>query len=250
MPPAISDNEIDSAGVPDMTPAKLNSTTAAPSLEEEDDEKVDDDEYNVEKILSHSFGDGGAVLYQIKWLGYEDEADLTWEPVENLERSKELLDAYHAEIGGTPRPQSSKKKKSGRTSTSGTIRRAPEVTGETPAKKTWHKGKTNATANGAMDDMEVPAKRELPIGSWEHHVLRVASVLEETSLATDVQAGKEQKELVGLLEWKNAGPKTQHTLKVLRQKAPQKLLDYLLSHLIFTQSPDELDVDELDAETK
>jgi hypothetical protein len=27
---------------------------------------------------------GGQLRYQIKWYGYEDEADLTWEPLENL----------------------------------------------------------------------------------------------------------------------------------------------------------------------
>jgi len=231
MPPAISEDESDSAGVPEMIPAKLTSKTAAPPLEDEDDEEEDEGEYHVEKILTHGFSDSGAVLYQIKWLGYEDEADLTWEPVENLEGSKDLLNAYHAEIGGTPQPQTGKKKKGSRVSSRGTKRRASEAAADTPTKKKSRGSKSGGTANGITDDMGVPTKRELPIGSWEEHVLRVTSVLEETNPATSGRGGKEQKELVGLLEWKKAGPMTQHKLKVLRQKAPQKLLDYLLGHL-------------------
>lgn len=50
---------------------------------EEDDEE-DEDEYRVEKILAHGYAKGGVVVYQIKWLGYEDEEDQTWEPIENL----------------------------------------------------------------------------------------------------------------------------------------------------------------------
>lgn len=60
----------------------------APAAEKEDDEEEEDegeeDEYRVEKILKHGFSDDGAVQYQIKWLGYEDPEDMTWEPVENL----------------------------------------------------------------------------------------------------------------------------------------------------------------------
>lgn len=50
----------------------------------EDDDEEDEDEYRVEKIMQHGYGKGGVVIYQIKWLGYDDEADLTWEPIENL----------------------------------------------------------------------------------------------------------------------------------------------------------------------
>lgn len=36
---------------------------------------------------------------------------------------------------------------------------------------------------------------------------------------------------MGLLQWKDGPPKTQHKMKVLRQKVPQKLLDYYEQHL-------------------
>lgn len=72
---------------PDMIPAKGKIPTkeeeAAAEEDNEDDEDEEGEEYRVEKVLKHAW-DGGVVLYQIKWLGYEKKADLTWEPLENL----------------------------------------------------------------------------------------------------------------------------------------------------------------------
>ena len=48
-----------------------------------DDDEEDEDEYQVEKILNHKF-ERNKLKYQVKWLGYEDEADWTWEPADNL----------------------------------------------------------------------------------------------------------------------------------------------------------------------
>ena len=72
----------------DMVPAKAKAVKApeedAATDEEEEDDEEEPDEYRVEKILKHDFGEYGTVLYQIKWLGYEKKSDMTWEPVENL----------------------------------------------------------------------------------------------------------------------------------------------------------------------
>jgi chromobox protein 1 len=77
---AVSDNDSD-IDVPDAIPAKPQD----PKLEEEeeDDDEEEEDEYQVEKIIEHKVK-RGTTVYRIKWLGYEDEADQTWEPVENL----------------------------------------------------------------------------------------------------------------------------------------------------------------------
>jgi chromobox protein 1 len=37
----------------------------------------------VEKIVAHK-GQGKKTLYLVKWLGYENEEDQTWEPADNL----------------------------------------------------------------------------------------------------------------------------------------------------------------------
>lgn len=83
---AISDDEMDSDEGVEQVPAKKPKTEKKPVEEEEDDEEDEDepDEYQVEKIVKHDFGEDGQILYQIKWLGYEKKGDYTWEPVENL----------------------------------------------------------------------------------------------------------------------------------------------------------------------
>jgi len=82
------DDDDDSIDVPEQIPARAKAAAKAVEEPLEDDDDEDDngepDEYRVEKILKHDFLDNGTPVYQIKWLGYEDVEDLTWEPVENL----------------------------------------------------------------------------------------------------------------------------------------------------------------------
>ena len=93
----ISDDESMSDGidVPESVPAKATTTTtkgkgkapAKPVTEDEEEDGSDDeeaeDEYAVDKILDHKVT-RGVVQYKVKWLGYEDDADCTWEPASNL----------------------------------------------------------------------------------------------------------------------------------------------------------------------
>uniref|UniRef100_A0AC34GLL4 Chromo domain-containing protein n=1 Tax=Panagrolaimus sp. ES5 TaxID=591445 RepID=A0AC34GLL4_9BILA len=48
----------------------------------DDEESVVENEYVVEKILDKR-GHGKKVEYLIKWRGYDDPIENTWEPVEN-----------------------------------------------------------------------------------------------------------------------------------------------------------------------
>jgi hypothetical protein len=43
-------------------------------------------EYEVEKIMAHRNKKGKLMEYHIKWLGYEDPADDSWEPEGGLTR--------------------------------------------------------------------------------------------------------------------------------------------------------------------
>lgn len=86
---AISDHESGSEDdIPDQIPARLDKKATEPTQDEEEDDNDedddDDDEYRVEKIVKHDWLDDGTLVYQIKWQGYEDPGDMTWEPVENL----------------------------------------------------------------------------------------------------------------------------------------------------------------------
>jgi len=80
--------------------------------------------------------------------------------------------------------------------------------------------------------------RVMPLGSWDDLVLRVTSIVEQVATVKESDGGgarkkgEEEIELVGLLEWKKGEQKkTQHKMRLLRQKVPQRLLDYYEQHL-------------------
>merc|ERR1712200_276911 len=50
-------------------------------------------EYEVESVVSKRGTEEGKVEYLVKWKGY-DASDNTWEPIENLESSQELIDEF------------------------------------------------------------------------------------------------------------------------------------------------------------
>ncbi|RMY67623.1 hypothetical protein D0862_15066 [Hortaea werneckii] len=262
MPPAISDHESGSEDdIPDQIPARVDKKATEPTQDEEEDDndedEEDEDEYRVEKIVKHDWLDDGTLVYQIKWQGYEDPGDMTWEPVENLEGAKDILQTYLKKIGGTPEPPAPKPKRGSSTRKSGGGKRsaseafATDSPAPASSSKKRGKGKPNKT-NGTLDDPAAAAaettKRALPPGTWDNDVLRVTSIIEESVPSTTSSSsarnksiaaatnGKETKELIGLLEWKDGGAKTQHKMKVLRQKVPQRLLDYYEQHLVFTDA--------------
>jgi hypothetical protein len=44
---------------------------------------MEEEAYEVEKILDKSQDENGQTIYKVKWKGYPD-SDCTWEPEENL----------------------------------------------------------------------------------------------------------------------------------------------------------------------
>merc|ERR1712012_490433 len=50
-------------------------------------------EYEVENVVSKRETDEGKVEYLVKWKGW-NTSDNTWEPIENLESSQELIDEF------------------------------------------------------------------------------------------------------------------------------------------------------------
>jgi chromobox protein 1 len=90
----ISDNESMSDGVdvPESVPAKATTkgkgkAPAKPVSEDEQEDGSDDeeaeDEYVVEKLLEHKTV-RGVVQYKVKWAGWPNDEDCTWEPAANL----------------------------------------------------------------------------------------------------------------------------------------------------------------------
>jgi hypothetical protein len=65
------------------------------SIKLDDDDLELQEEYEVEKILDIRINRGKR-QYKVKWKGY-GENENTWEPIENLEHCKEMIEKYHDE---------------------------------------------------------------------------------------------------------------------------------------------------------
>ena len=65
------------------------------SLEDEEDQASDTEEFTIEKVVDHKrnrsrkhrYAKYGETLFRVRWYGYAESAD-TWEPIINLPRSK------------------------------------------------------------------------------------------------------------------------------------------------------------------
>ncbi|KAL6710303.1 hypothetical protein ACN47E_009249 [Coniothyrium glycines] len=216
MPPALSDNESSSdEQVPPQKKGKQPAKAAAQPVEDEGSSSEganDEDEYVVEKIISHKFVKG-ELLFEVKWQGYDDPKDRTWEPEQNMEGAVDVKSEYFDEIGGRPEP--------------------PAVKGQ----------KRKGRASGVQSEAGTPAstmkraKQEKawspPPGSWERDVSHCDTVEETMNPKTG------QLERFAYLVWNNQ-KKTQHPLQHTYQKCPQKMLQYYESHLVFTHNDDDV----------
>ena len=148
------------------------------------------------------------------------------------ENAIDTLNEYHDSIGGAPEPKSKTKggAKGGKRSASNAFD-FPAV--QPSASKAGKRGRQSNGTTTLSTNLKKGTK-DLPEGSWEEHVSRVSSIIEETDekavTGTGKGKGKGSKNLLGLLEWNN-GRKTQHSLETLRRKCPQRLLDYYEQHL-------------------
>lgn len=246
MPPAISDLE-------ELSDSELKSSAKKPArskkaaaykepepiyeeVEDEDageDDEADDDEVNgeediyvVEKILSHMIGQDGKPLYQVKWEGYDDKADLTWEPEDNLtENATEILSEYHRSIGGREQlfqdsAKALKGKKRGRPSSA--------VSTPQPSNNNKRSKRNGSHAGDSEPPASVTTARwKPPAGSWEDHIAQLDA-------CEDEESGK----LMVYLTWKN-GQKTQHETSVIYARCPQKMLQFYERHVrIIKRDPD------------
>ncbi|KAL1610777.1 hypothetical protein SLS60_002448 [Paraconiothyrium brasiliense] len=205
---ALSDEETSQSSEAEEIPAKKQSKSksAEPVQDEEDDEDEDEEEeYVVEEIRAHKTVKG-SVVYHVKWQGYDDPKDMTWEGEDNLEGVQALVD-YHKSIGG--RPEGGKKRK-GRKSAADTETSTPVAAKRMKKEKEW-----------------AP-----PPGSWEAEVDHVDTVEQRLNPKTG------QIEKFGYLVWNNR-IKTQHPLPLIFKKCPQRMLAYFEEHLVFNNAEEE-----------
>ncbi|RYO39295.1 hypothetical protein AA0113_g5642 [Alternaria arborescens] len=220
MPPALSDHESsDSEEVPAQATTKgkgRQPVQVDPVEDEEDDSEVGEDEYVVEAIFNHRF-QRGVLQFDVKWEGYDDPKDRTWESEENMEGAIDVLNEYFKSIGGRPEPKGQKRK--GR----------PSLAGRKSASETLASSTKRAKAD--KEEKKV-AQWSPPPGSWEHDVHEIDTV-EQTK---NPKTGELEK--FAYLVWNN-NQKTQHPLKHVYQKCPQKMLAYYESHLVFSETSDQ-----------
>ncbi|KAK4180074.1 putative heterochromatin factor HP1 [Triangularia setosa] len=248
MPPAMSDSEASDSelkaavkrsgkktqsyseptdGDLDEAETKNGDVTEDDEDAEEEDGEEEAEVYVVEKILSHTIGKDGELLYEVKWEGYEKKADRTWEPEENLtENASEILNEYLRSIGGrealfNETQTALKGKKRGRKDSS------------TPQALTTSKRSKRNGSHPADSEPPASAKQAAwkpPAGSWENHIAQL-----------DACEDEETHKLMVYLTWKN-GHKTQHETSVIYSRCPQKMLQFYERHVRIIKK-DETPVD-------
>ena len=59
-------------------------------------------EYEVERIINFGYSDG-ILYYHVKWIGYDDPTEMTWEPYTNLENCQYIIETYFRSLN-IPKP--------------------------------------------------------------------------------------------------------------------------------------------------
>ncbi|ROT36617.1 hypothetical protein SODALDRAFT_345920 [Sodiomyces alkalinus F11] len=192
-------------------------------VQEEGEDEAEEDEYIVEKIILHSVDVQGNITFKVKWEGYEDEADQTWEPEENLlDGAPDIVAEYYRQIGSREllleqAQEARKNRKRGRASTGAT----PSSSSKRARKNGKHPADSTPPASAKANAWKPPS------GSWEDEV-------ETIDACEDEQTGK----LIVYLNWKN-GQKTKHGTDVIYKRCPQKMLQFYERHIrIVKTAPD------------
>ncbi|PKY03202.1 hypothetical protein P168DRAFT_305522 [Aspergillus campestris IBT 28561] len=183
---------------------------------EEEEEEEEEDMFIVDKIEGHEFAKNGALLLLVKWKDYEDPADRTYEPEENLEGAKDAVDEYYRKLGGRPQKPEPKKRKS----MGGRPPKSAAVKQEKPEPKRQRKSR------GAVED-EPAENNDTPnwmpkSKNWEKEVKSVETILRDA----------ETDGLVAFLLWEN-GKKSKVSIEMCYDRCPRKMLQFYESHLVF-----------------
>ena len=172
----------------------------------------------------------GTLLLQVKWKGYDDPADQTMEPEENLlyviehnsqriachthqcdrEGAKDLVEEYYRVQGGRPEKPALKKRKS-----VGRPKQTPEKAAPKRQKRSGGNaiGTPSSTAgeneseNGDVYTDWTPNRK-----SWENDVRSIETIMREAETST----------LYAYIQWKD-GRKSKVSLETCYEKCPRKV---------------------------
>ncbi|KAF9989589.1 Chromobox protein 1 [Mortierella antarctica] len=88
-----SSKKADTTGKAKSSPRLATNKTSNGSSKKRKVAPVEEDEYEVESILTHRLARNGGLLFHIKWKGYP-ESEATWEERNDLMHCQELLKEY------------------------------------------------------------------------------------------------------------------------------------------------------------
>jgi len=174
--------------------------------------------------------------YLVKWQGFEDKADQTWEPLDNLATASEILEEYFTSIGGEPSPPPPASTKRGPKSGS---KKRPLDESTPDTKPTGGAGRGRKKQNKGEEDsdsavVDVPVKQKYPpVNDWDKYITTVRTIEEKIN-----KMGI--KDRWGMVGWEN-GQITRHRLALLHEKAPQSMLRFYESNLVFRATDPETD---------
>jgi hypothetical protein len=89
-----------------LIPYHTDTTGSRPTTQHNPDMEAEE-EYTVEKILDSEIMEQRGrpkVWYKVKWKGYDDPSEDTWEPLRNLKHLKKLLQDFHRANPDRPMP--------------------------------------------------------------------------------------------------------------------------------------------------
>jgi transposase InsO family protein len=86
-----------------LKPYKLSKIQGREQLPPPPVEVEGEEEYEVEEIVRVKRFPDGKLRYEVKWLGYDEDGDNTWEPIENLKNSEKTLQRFYEKYPQKPR---------------------------------------------------------------------------------------------------------------------------------------------------
>ncbi|KAJ5646754.1 hypothetical protein N7490_003126 [Penicillium lividum] len=230
MPPPVEDTSGDESGgdIPFST-AKTDTQdqNGDKTSDQDDDDEQEEGIYVVESIAAHDFLDDGTLTLHVKWKGYEDEKDMTWEPEENLkDGAHDVLAAYYRKIGGRPKKPIMAPAKSGpgrKRKSIGDAKASPAPKPETKKRRKSAVPETPAeTPKKAESDSEDEATWVPKGKNWD----------KEVDLVDTLSRDPETEVLFALLKWKN-GKLSRVAAETCYDRCPRKMLEFYEQHLVF-----------------
>jgi len=182
--------------------------------------------YIVESILKHKWLPTEArYQYLVKWEGYDDPKDQTWEPAENLQEIQAFTDYLEA-IGGEPEPPQTGVKKRGpkpgakrsRDLEGGAEARAGR--GRPKKEKLSEDGDDDDDDNSIIASSHSVKKQKYPptnTSKWDDKIAEVFTIEEKL---INESPGFER---FAVVVWEDGVTKTRHRLKLMHANAPQSV---------------------------